>query len=180
MKAVARRRWCTFSAAALLFVPGCVAAAPVNESVSRSSVTFVDPEKFTDARRAELEPTSSGVLCDLGKFLTDSGARYVPESMKLSIRVTDIDLAGDFELFRGLQADQVRITKGSTRRTSCLHSRFLDSDSDSSQIRQTRFNRYQLPTPQRLSQRRLSALRKGYLAYWLRADLGVLKRGTTN
>ena len=29
----------------------------------------------------------------------------------MSIRVTDVDLAGDFESFRGPQADQVRITK---------------------------------------------------------------------
>ena len=32
--------------------------------------------------------------------------------MQLNIRVTNVDLAGDFELFRGPQADQVRIIKG--------------------------------------------------------------------
>ena len=35
----------------------------------------------------------------------------------------DIDLAGDFELFRGPQVDQVRITEGLYPRTSSLSSR---------------------------------------------------------
>ena len=43
-----------FSAAVLLLVAGCAAAAPVHDSASRVSVTFIEPEKFTDARRAEL------------------------------------------------------------------------------------------------------------------------------
>jgi hypothetical protein len=98
------------AAIALIVIAGCAAAA--DESVSRASVAFVEPEKFTDARRAELEPTSSGVLRELSRFLTATGSRYVPENMKLNIRVTNVDLAGDFELFRGPQADQVRITKG--------------------------------------------------------------------
>jgi hypothetical protein len=101
-----------FSAIAFLLLSGCAVSAPQDESVSRVSVSFVDPEKFTDARRAELAPTSAGVLRELEKFLIETGGRYLPETMKLNIQVTDIDLAGDFELFRGPQADQVRITKG--------------------------------------------------------------------
>jgi hypothetical protein len=96
----------------LLLVAGCATAAPVAESASRVSVTFVELEKFTDARRAEMEPTSKGVLGELQNFIVTVGARYVPENMKLNIRVTNVDLAGDFELFRGPQAGQVRITKG--------------------------------------------------------------------
>jgi len=106
------RRLYHFSAAVFLLAAGCAAAAPVNDSASWVSVTFIEPEKFTDARRADFEPTSSGILRELEKFLIESGARYVPENMKLNIRVTDVDLAGDFELFRGPRADQVRITKG--------------------------------------------------------------------
>jgi len=98
------------AAIALIVIAGCAAAA--DESVSRVSVAFVEPEKFTDARRTELEPTSSGILRELEKFLIETGARYVPEGMRLNIRVTNVDLAGNFELFHGPQADQVRITKG--------------------------------------------------------------------
>jgi Protein of unknown function (DUF3016) len=95
-----------------LLVAGCTTTAPLDQSPSRVSVAFIEPEKFTDARRAELEPTSSGVLRELEKFLIEAGARYVPENMQLNIRITNVDLAGDFELFRGPQAEQVRITKG--------------------------------------------------------------------
>ena len=39
------------------------------------------------------------------------------------IRVTDVELAGDFEpWFGGAQADQARITKSIYHRTSCLSS----------------------------------------------------------
>jgi Protein of unknown function (DUF3016) len=100
------------AAIAFLLCAGCAVAAPVEESTSRISVTFVEPEKFTDARRADLESTSTGVVGELQKFIVATGARYVPENMKLNIRVTDLDLAGDFESFRGPQADQVRIVKG--------------------------------------------------------------------
>jgi hypothetical protein len=106
------RRLKIISVIGLLLVAGCAAAAPVDESAARISVTFIEPEKFTDARRAELEPTSTGILGELQKFIIATSARYVPEDMKLNIRVTNVDLAGDFELFRGPQADQVRITKG--------------------------------------------------------------------
>ena len=99
-------------AIAFLLLSGCAASAPHDEAVSRVSVSFVEPEKFTDARRAELRPTSAGVLHELEKFLIETGARYLPPTMKLNIRVTNIDLAGEFELFGGPQADQVRITKG--------------------------------------------------------------------
>ena len=99
-------------AIAFLLLSGCAASAPQDEGASRVSVSFIEPEKFTDSRRVELAPTSAGVLRDLEKFFVETGGRYLPATTKLSIRVTDIDLAGDFELFRGPQADQVRITKG--------------------------------------------------------------------
>jgi hypothetical protein len=91
---------------------GCAATKPPEEAVSRVSVAFIEPEKFTDARRSDLDPTSVGILRELEKFLIATGGRYVPEDMKLNIRVTDLDLAGYFESFRGPQADHVRINKG--------------------------------------------------------------------
>jgi hypothetical protein len=94
-------------AIAFLLLSGCAASAPHDEAVSRVSVSFVEPEKFTDARRVELAPTFAGVLRELEKFLVKTGGRYLPATTKLSIRVTDIDLASDFELFRGSQADHV-------------------------------------------------------------------------
>jgi hypothetical protein len=169
-----------FSAIAFLLLAGCAAAAPVDESVPRISVTFVEPEKFTDASRAELQPTSSGVLRELEKFLLDAGPRYVPENMKLNIRVTDIDLAGDFELFRGPQADHVRITKGLYPPHIVLEFEVMDGAAKvvKSGKRDLTDINYQL---------RSVYPREDYLRYekdilrdWLRAELAVLKGGKTN
>ena len=124
MNALVRRRLEKGCAMALLLLAGCAAAAPVDESVSRVSVAFIEPEKFTDAHRAELDPTSSGILRELEKFLIETGARYVPADMRLSIRVTNIDLAGDFELFHAVRKPiTYALSKISTRRTSCLSSK---------------------------------------------------------
>jgi hypothetical protein len=100
--------------------------------------------------------------------------------MKLNIRVTDIDLAGDFELFRGLQADQVRITKGLYPPHIVLEFEVLDSDATvvKSGKRDLTDIKYQL---------RSVYPREDYLRYEkdicataLRAELGVMNAGKTN
>jgi hypothetical protein len=64
---VVRQRSRSVATLALLLVAGCAVTGPVDEPVSRVSVTFVEPEKFTDARRAELDPASSGNSTRVGK-----------------------------------------------------------------------------------------------------------------
>jgi hypothetical protein len=168
------------SAIALVLVAGCAATAPVDESAARTSVAFIEPEKFTDARRAELEPTSKGIVGELQKFIITTGARYISENMTLNIRITDIDLAGDFELFRGPQADQVRIVKGLYPPHIVLEFEIMDSAATvvKSGKRDLTDINYQL---------RSVSPREDYLRYekdilrdWLRAELGVLKAGKTN
>ncbi len=174
------RRSRMISAIALMLVAGCTAAAPVEESAARISVAFIEPEKFTDARRAELEPTSTGVVSELQKFIITTGARYMPENMKMNIRITDIDLAGDFELFRGPSADQVRIVKGLYPPHIVLEFEVMDSAATvvKSGKRDLTDINYQL---------RSVYPREDYLRYekdilrdWLRAELGVLKAAKTN
>ena len=174
------RRSRMISAIALVLVAGCAAAAPVDESAARISVAFIEPDKFTDARRAELEPTSAGVVGELQKFIITTGARYIPENMTLNIRITDLDLAGDFELFRGPQADQVRIVKGLYPPHIVLEFEVMDSAATvvKSGKRDLTDINYQL---------RSVYPREDYLRYekdilrdWLRAELGVLKAGKTN
>lgn len=155
-------------------------AAATAQLVPQVSVVFVEPEKFTDARRAELERTSTGILGELQKFIITTGARYVPENMKLNIRVTDIDLAGDFELFRGPQADQVRITKGLYPPRIALEFRVADAGGQTAKEgkRDLTDIDYQL---------RLAYPRNDYLRYekellrdWLRDEFGALKSARTN
>ena len=143
---------------AFLLLSGCAASAPHDQAVSRVSVTFVEPEKFTDSRRVEFAPTSAGILRQLERFLMDAGARYVPETMKLSIRVTDIDLAGYFESFRGPQADQVRITKGLYPPRIVLEFELLDSGAKIIQKGKRHLTLHRLPITQCLPERRLPAV----------------------
>jgi hypothetical protein len=169
-----------FSAIVFLLLSGCAASAPDDETVSRISVSFVEPEKFTDARRAELAPTSAGVLRELQKFLVETGARYLPEPMKLNIRVTDIDLAGDFEVFRGPQADQVRISKGLYPPRIVLEFELLGSGANI--IKMGKRNLTDIDYQSRSVYPREDYLRyeKDILRDWLRAEFAVLKAGKTD
>ena len=178
MNAVARRRLHNFSAAALLLIAGCAAAASLDDSASRVSVTFIEPEKFTDARRAELDPTSRGILGELQKFIIATGARYVPENMKLNIRVTNVDLAGDFE-FRGPQADQVRITKGLYPPHIVLEFEVVDNAGKA--VKSGKRDLTDIDYQQRSVSPADDYLRyeKDILRDWLRAEFGGLKSRTT-
>ncbi len=166
-----------FSAIACLLLSGCAVSVPKDEAVSRVSISFVDPEKFTDSRRAELAPTSAGVLRELEKFLIETGGRYLPETMKLNIRVTDIDLAGDFELFRGPQADQVRITKGLYPPRIMLEFEVIDGAA--AVVRSGKRDLTDINYQLRSVYPREDYLRyeKDILRDWLRAELGVLNAG---
>ena len=88
------------------------AASADPESVSRITVIFVKPEKFTDAGRADFKPNSDAILDAIAKFMQEMGEETLPPDMNLDIRVTDVDLAGNFEPWHGPQSDQVRITNG--------------------------------------------------------------------
>jgi hypothetical protein len=94
---------------AALYGLGYAAATVQPEHVARIHVVFVEPEKFTDARRAEFKPNSEAVLDAIAKFMREMGEETLPPEMNLDIRVIDIDLAGNFEPWRGPQSDQVRI-----------------------------------------------------------------------
>ena len=158
-----------------LFLAGCAAGTPIEGSNSPIPVVFVEPEKFTDARRGELEPNSPAILEELKTFLIETGARYVPNEMRLNIRVTDIDLAGDFELFRGPRADQVRITKGLYPAHLTLEFQLVDAAGRLIKAGKRKLTdlEYQL---------RVTAPREDYLRYekellraWLRDELASLK-----
>ena len=102
---------------------GCVMAAVVGCSVvadraaappaSRISVTFVQPERFTDVKDSLLASPkgTADLLAAIDRYLRAAGERYVPTGLTLDIRVTNIDLAGEFEPWRGPQFDRVRIMR---------------------------------------------------------------------
>lgn len=96
----------------LSLASGPVQAAPATPA-PRTDVAFIEPEKFTDLRDswAFSDVRRTTHLDTLREHLVERTRTYVPEGQRLSITVTDIDLAGDFEPWRGPRFDDVRIIK---------------------------------------------------------------------
>ena len=67
---------------AMIAVIGAQAAASEPETPARVSVVFVKPEVFTDAGYSKTERSSPAILLQLQRFIADTGARYLPESMR--------------------------------------------------------------------------------------------------
>lgn len=92
-----------------------VAAAPAPDSApsedSRISVIFVEPENFTDVKYSHMDDTSVDLLGEIQKFIRETAEKLVPTDQKLEVRVTDIDLAGDFEPWLGGKYNDVRIVR---------------------------------------------------------------------
>jgi Protein of unknown function (DUF3016) len=107
-----------------LFAAASVHAAA--DAAPRISVVFIEPGKFTDVGYSEADRDSHAILLQMQRFIVETASRYLPESMGLEIKITDIDLAGDFELFRGAHADQVRIIKGIYPPRIALEFRLVD------------------------------------------------------
>lgn len=103
------------AAVALLALLPTVKAASQAKLVrpERAEVVFIDPDKFTDARDG-YTGTDAGreaILNQLRDYMLEQAQIYIPPSEKLIVSVTDVDLAGDFEPWRGSQWDNVRIVK---------------------------------------------------------------------
>lgn len=98
--------------ALLGIAPGLGHAAPADPA-PRADVVFLEPEKFTDIRDswafADVRRTTH--LDTLRDHLVERARTYVPAGQHLSVTVTDVDLAGDFEPWRGPRFDDVRIIK---------------------------------------------------------------------
>lgn len=83
-----------------------------DKAAPRTDVTFTDPDKFTDAgdgpRGTHLRVESN--LEELREHFVRKAQSLVPEGQRLSITVTDVDLAGEVEPWRTRTHD-VRIIK---------------------------------------------------------------------
>jgi hypothetical protein len=90
-----------------------VLPARAADTASRVTVEFVAPERFTDARESarRSEPETARILAELDRFLQETAGRLLPEDRALRIRVTDLDLAGEFEPWRGPQFAHTRFLR---------------------------------------------------------------------
>ena len=96
-----------FLGTGLLVAAGVASAATV-------SVTFVQPEKFTDAGHSRGRATERDLAVlreDLQQHLQRLADRKLGASDTLQVEVLDIDLAGDFEMNRLTRYSDVRVVR---------------------------------------------------------------------
>lgn len=92
---------------------GLMAAEAQQTPPARVSVNFIEPEKFTDVRDGNLETEKgrNAILQEIREFIVQRAEKVLPAGQRLEMTFTDIDLAGDFEPWRGPRLDDVRIVK---------------------------------------------------------------------
>lgn len=96
-----------------LVAPLALRAADVAKAPARTEVVFDHPEKFTDVKDGDFgtDKGRDATLELIRDFLVERADKALPPGQKLTITFTDIDLAGDFEPWRGPQFSDVRIVK---------------------------------------------------------------------
>ena len=80
---------------------------------SRVSVVFDHPEKYTDLKTSCVsgDADTRALTGELARFLQEAGARRLADGQRLEITVTNVDMAGDIESWRGPGRCDLRIVK---------------------------------------------------------------------
>ncbi len=164
-----------------LLVAG-VGPARADTAPARAEVVFDHPEKFTDVKDSSM-PTEQGFRGHpprpCREYLLHQAQSFVPEGCKLTLTFTDIDLAGDFEPWRGPQFDDIRIVKSIY--PPHFKFRFALADASGRVIREGDEDLVDLAFDMRSTLDRQDPLRyeKEILKDWMRRQLrGALPRAT--
>jgi hypothetical protein len=109
-------------------LPGLMTAAPTR-TIARAEVNFFEPSKFTDVRDSMMGDYERTTYLDqIRDHLLEQAKYYVPEGHTLKVTFTDVDMAGDFEPWRGPRFDDVRIVKDIYPPRVALSFRLVDAD----------------------------------------------------
>lgn len=113
-----------------LVVGSAALAASADKAASAVQVTFVAPEKFTDVKDdyMDTERGRDALLDEIKQHIATRAAKYLTAGQRLEITVTDVDLAGDFEPWRGRHFQDVRIVKDLYPPRVSLQFRLLNAD----------------------------------------------------
>jgi hypothetical protein len=106
-------RWIFFSLVAIAVTHAISAAPKAVAAGSRIQMEFVNPEKFTDFK-ADASGSQKGrenYLGQLKTYLVQQAGSQLPQGQRLSISITNIDMAGDFEPWRSQSLTNVRLVK---------------------------------------------------------------------
>ena len=96
-----------------LAAPLALGAVEVTKAPSRTEVVFEKPETFTDVKDGDFgtDKGRDSILDEIKTFIVDRSDKALPTGQKLVVTFTDIDLAGEYEPWRGPQFSDVRIVK---------------------------------------------------------------------
>ena len=96
-----------------LAAPLALCAAEVAKAPVRTEVVFEQPEKFTDVKDSDFgtDKARDAILERIREYIVERADKALPAGQKLVITFTDIDLAGEYEPWRGPQFSDVRIVK---------------------------------------------------------------------
>jgi hypothetical protein len=93
-------------------LPAFAAKETPNKILARAEVNFFEPRKFTDVKDSSMGDYERTTYLDqIRDHLLEQAKYYVPENHTLVVTFTDIDMAGDFEPWRGPRFDDIRIVK---------------------------------------------------------------------
>ena len=93
-------------------VPVLMVRAAPTRTIARAEVNFFEPKKFTDVRDSSMGDYERTTYLDsIRDHVLEQAKYYVPDNHMLQVTFTDIDMAGDFEPWRGPRFDDIRIVK---------------------------------------------------------------------
>jgi hypothetical protein len=113
------------------FVAAQAASEPEQVAApARVTVNFFEPEKFRDVGRSYLpnERDRDADLAEIRSYVVSQASRILPEGQRLEVTFTDIDMAGEFEPWRGPSYTDVRIIKDIYMPRMSLAFRVVDAD----------------------------------------------------
>lgn len=107
----------SFLIATLITSASVALAAPeASSAVPRATATveLIEPEKFTDFKSSHLGGSAETrhLTRELQRETNRLAAKHLPAGYRVMLRITDIDMAGEYEPERGSPSDQVRIMRG--------------------------------------------------------------------
>jgi hypothetical protein len=123
----------TIVAAGVLLAPAAVPFAADQPAAGVVQVTYIRPEAFRDIGdngRVTTDKRRDALLAELARHVERIAAPRIPTGSTLSITVTGVDMAGDFEWWRGPRADHVRIVKDVYPPRISLGFRLVDASSN--------------------------------------------------
>jgi hypothetical protein len=104
----------SFGVIALIFAAasgGCQMLQGPAPDDGRVQVAFENPAHFTDVRSRFGQQVDEGYLESLRRFIGTQAPQFLGADQRLSMTFRNIDMAGDFEPFRGPRFNDVRIVK---------------------------------------------------------------------